>query len=130
METTSRPAFRNYIVQLGFGVLLLPVYGLGLIFLIGPIYQRLSNSYHIENGRIENKKGLISRDINSIKLNNLRSINLKQGIFQRIVGTGNLEFSSSGGAGVEVVFKGVKKPTDLKRQIEDLAEEYSNNQNS
>ncbi len=125
----GKPAWRNYILELTVGIFLLPVYGIGIIFLIYPIYQRLSNTYNIKNGRVENRKGLISRNISSIKLNNLRSINSKQGIFQRIVGTGDLEFSSSGGGGVEVIFKGVKKPLAIKRKIEDLAEKYENNLN-
>jgi len=118
----GKPAWRNYILELTAGIFLLPVYGIGIIFLIYPIYQRLSNTYIIENGRVENRKGIIARNISSIKLNNLRSIKAKQGIFQRIIGTGNLEFSSSGGGGVEVEFKGIKKPLDLKRKIEGLAE--------
>ena len=129
MNMKGKPAWRNYILELILGIVLLPVYGIGIFFLIYPIYQRLSNSYLIENGRVENRKGIISRDISSINLKNLRSINLKQGIFQRIVGTGNLEFSSSGGGGVEVVFFGVKKPLYLKRKIEDFAEDHSNNLN-
>jgi hypothetical protein len=32
----------------------------------------------------------------------------------RIVGVGDVEFSSAGGSGIEVVFRGVDKPLEVK----------------
>jgi hypothetical protein len=53
-------------------------------------------------------------------LADLRNVNLRQGIVERMLGIGTLEFSSAGGSGIEVSWSGVRDPADLKRRIESL----------
>lgn len=131
-----RPAWRNYLLELTafvlFGMIYLAVPEedgakgflgiLVLIFIIVPLYQRFSNKYEFDTKKIEAHKGIIARKLNTIRLKDLRSVNLKQGIIQRLLNTGNLEFSSAGGGGVEVTFKGIVSPKKVKDEIEDLRE--------
>jgi hypothetical protein len=52
--------------------------------------------------------------VHSIRIKDLRNINVNQTLWQRLVGVGDVEFSSAGGSGIEVVFLGVDKPMQVK----------------
>jgi uncharacterized membrane protein YdbT with pleckstrin-like domain len=84
------------------------------------LYRHYAHRYYIEEGRIEHQVGIIGRHIRSVRLADLRNVNLRQGIIERMLGIGTLEFSSAGGSGIEVTWSGVRNPTDLKRHIEEL----------
>lgn len=124
---TLKPAIRNWwfeiIVALTIGLIgiaapfFLPVAAAAILV---PIYHRLSKKYMIDENKIESTYGLISREVQSIRLQDLRNINLKQSFLQRVMNTGDLEFSSSAGSGIEVVFKGVSRPVKLKRHVEEM----------
>ncbi len=93
---------------------------LALIPLCVIIYRRVANLFYVKNERIERRRGIISRDIRSIALADIRNINLKQGIVDRLLNVGTLEFSSAASSGVEVVWWGVKNPMRIKEQIEKM----------
>lgn len=84
------------------------------------LYRHYAHRYYVEEGRIEHQVGIIGRHIRSVRLADLRNVNLRQGIVDRMLGIGTLEFSSSGGSGIEVSWKGVRGPVELKRRIETL----------
>ena len=76
--------------------------------------------YSVENATIESRHGIIAREIRSIRVADLRNINVKQSIFQRLIGIGDVEFSSSGTAGVEVVFYGVHNPMVVMHEVQKM----------
>ena len=79
------------------------------------IYRRYSWAYTIDNETIESREGLIARKVKSIRVQDLRNINVNQSLWQRLMGVGDVEFSSAGGSGIEVTFRGVDKPLEIKR---------------
>jgi uncharacterized membrane protein YdbT with pleckstrin-like domain len=78
------------------------------------IYRRYSWAYTIDSDTIESREGIIARKVKSIRIRDLRNINVNQTLFQRIVGVGDVEFSSAGGSGIEVTFIGVDDPLKIK----------------
>ncbi|MDH3309855.1 MAG: PH domain-containing protein [Gammaproteobacteria bacterium] len=78
------------------------------------IYRRYSWAYTIDSDTIESREGIIARKVKSIRIRDLRNINVNQTLFQRIVGLGDVEFSSAGGSGIEVTFLGVDDPLTVK----------------
>ena len=78
------------------------------------IYRRYSWVYSIDNETIESREGLIARKVKSIRIQDLRNINVNQTLVQRIMRVGNVEFSSAGGSGIEVTFRGVDDPLQVK----------------
>lgn len=78
------------------------------------IYRRYSWAYTISSETIESREGLIARKVKSIRIQDLRNINVNQSLVGRIVGVGDVEFSSAGGSGIEVVFRGVDDPLKVK----------------
>ncbi len=78
------------------------------------IYRRYSWAYTINGETIESREGLIARKVKSIRIQDLRNINVKQSLWQRLMGVGDVEFSSAGGSGIEVSFRGVSDPLQVK----------------
>ena len=78
------------------------------------IYRRYSWAYTINGETIESREGLIARKVSSIRVRDLRNINVKQSLWQRLLGVGNVEFSRAGGSGIEVSFRGVSDPLQVK----------------
>jgi len=78
------------------------------------IYRRYSWMYVIDGETIESREGLIARKVCSIRVCDLRNINVKQSLWQRLMGVGDVEFSSAGGSGIEVSFRGVGDPLQVK----------------
>ena len=78
------------------------------------IYRRYSWAYMINGETIESREGLIARKVSSIRVRDLRNINVKQSLWQRLLGVGDVEFSSAGGSGIEVSFRGVSDPLQVK----------------
>ena len=78
------------------------------------IYRRYSWAYTIDNETIESREGVIARKVKSIRIRDLRNINVNQSLWQRLVRVGDVEFSSAGGSGIEVTFRGVDDPLEVK----------------
>jgi len=118
VEYDSRPAWRVYWFAILIGVLSLPI-GIGALILLWVAVQRYGSRYTIEKNKIECRSGIISKDLRSIRLENLRDVRLKQSIMQRLFLVGDLAFSSSGQSIEEVTFSGISKPQALKDGVED-----------
>lgn len=82
------------------------------------MYRHYSWLYSVQAGNIESRHGIIAREIRSIHVNDLRNVNIKQSLFQRLIFVGDVEFSSAGSADVEVVFKGVGEPMRVKNIVQ------------
>ncbi len=138
MNYLARPAWMNQWWQIGVAVLLPFVFVLAylkghqyfssenlrvvyvvivavFVYLIAVvIYRRYSWAYTINGETIESREGLIARKVKSIRVQDLRNINVNQSLWQRLLGVGDVEFSSAGGSGVEVTFRGVSNPLQVK----------------
>ncbi len=82
------------------------------------IYRHYSWAYMINGETIESCEGLIARKVSSIRVRDLRNINVKQSLWQRLMGVGDVEFSSAGGSGIEVTFRGVDDPLQVKQMAQ------------
>ncbi len=95
-------------------VVLVVVVAVFIYLLAVVIYRRYSWAYTINGETIESREGLIARKVKSIRIQDLRNINVNQSLLQRIMGVGDVEFSSAGGSGIEVTFRGVDDPLKVK----------------
>ena len=98
--------------------IVLALIGVPLLVLVGFIvYRQHVWTFTIRGGAIESCKGILGRDVQSIRVQDLRNVNVRQTIWQRLLGVGDVEFSSAGGAGVEVTFYGVSDPLRIKDSV-------------
>ena len=144
MQYRKRPAWRNQWVGILMGVLVCLVFlmafvlgqivtdrgkdsflliiaaGLLPVLLIPILYRKYAWLYTIDSENIESSHGIISRDLNAIRIKDVRNINVRQTVMQRLLSIGDVEFSSAGGGDVEVIFYGVPAPVVLKDRVQDL----------
>ena len=109
-------------------LLLIIATSFGIIFVLlclVIVYQHYSWRFTVDDLNIESRKGIIARNVNSIRIMDVRNVIVRQSIIQRLLGIGNVEFSSAGGADVEVVFFGVIDPMKVKRSIQSRLGEQS-----
>jgi uncharacterized membrane protein YdbT with pleckstrin-like domain len=98
--------------------IVLALIGVPMLVLVTVIVYRYHVwTFTIRGGTIESCRGIIGRDVQSIRVQDLRNVNVRQSIFQRLFGVGDVEFSSAGGAGVEVTFYGVLDPLGVKDRV-------------
>jgi len=90
------------------------VVSLGLLLI--PIYLiQKTNEIAVTNNRIIGKKGIISRDTIDLSLKNIESVDVKQSIFGRIFGFGDISIKGSGGS--EKNITALKSPEEFKQAI-------------
>ena len=95
--------------------IVLALIGVPMLVLVAMIVYRYHVwTFTIRGDTIESCKGILGRDVQSIRVQDLRNVNVRQTLWQRLLGVGDVEFSSAGGAGVEVTFYGVTDPLGVK----------------
>lgn len=88
----------------------LPFYGIAAL-------KRASARYTVTTQRVRASVGLFSRRIDEVEAADIRNVILSQSFFDRLVGTGTLGLSTSGGDGVEVVLAGVPEAETVKEAV-------------
>jgi uncharacterized membrane protein YdbT with pleckstrin-like domain len=99
-------------------LLVIALIALAVYLVLLVIYRRYAWRYTVNTERIESTHGLVARNVRSIRVRDLRNINVRQSFMQRLLNVGDVEFSSAGGADVEVTFYGVPNPVGLKDQAQ------------
>ncbi len=98
--------------------IVLAIIGVPMLVLVGMIVYRYHVwTFTIRGDAIESCKGILGRDVQSIRVQDLRNVNVRQTIWQRLLGVGDVEFSSAGGTGIEVTFYGVADPLGVKDRV-------------
>jgi hypothetical protein len=95
----------------------------GLPLVASAVIERLSSQYTLtHDGYVRERRGLFSRHTAELHVSDIRLVNVKQTLWQRLFGVGCLDISSAGHSGVEVQFVGVPDPQRIKERILDRAE--------
>jgi len=69
------------------------------------------------------KQGVLTRDVIHIRYADIRTIGLRQGILDRLLNIGILEFTSSGTDEVDIRFFNIANPAGVKADIEAIIEQ-------
>lgn len=111
--------FRNRPVAFIVSVLLIPAAGLGLLILLIWWLRVLGTTITITNKRIVFRKGILSKYTNEIYLTDVRNVQVSQGVFQRMLGVGNVGVSTAAQADMEIYVAGIPDPEKAKTIIND-----------
>jgi uncharacterized membrane protein YdbT with pleckstrin-like domain len=107
------------------GILLLPVKGIGLLVLLLAVVQiliiRATNRVSLNEKTVEFQTGIISKDVRTISLRKIESIELKQPGLSRAFGYGTLRFHGTGASNAYTPW--IKNPAAFKAQVESRIEE-------
>lgn len=102
------------------GVLLLPVFGLGLIFLAMAYIKYKTTELAITNKRVIAKFGFVSRRTVEINLNKVESIQVDQGLLGRIFDFGTLVISGAGEP--QATIPGISEPIRFRKAFVEAQE--------
>jgi membrane protein YdbS with pleckstrin-like domain len=120
----GKPSFLYYLLWFILGVILIP-FGLGWLLIVYALLDRATRVYTLTSRRVTSRVGIISRTVHEVAITDIRNLNVKQGIVERLFGLGTVQIGSAGTAGIEVEFRGVSEPMrvrDLIRREKDEAD--------
>jgi uncharacterized membrane protein YdbT with pleckstrin-like domain len=100
----------------GAGILVFAVVA-GLTVLAGLI-KRVATTYTITDRRLNVKRGIIARKVQETRLQRVQNVNFQQGVYQRVMQIGNVEFDTAGTEESNFVFAGVAQPEKVVEQVD------------
>jgi len=119
----GNPTYQLYIMDFIIGVLLLPLFGLGLALIILAIMDRKATTYLVTDKRIMVLSGIIARITCEIALRDIKSINIQQlSLLERIYNQGTVEIVSIASV---IKFSSVMKPDWVGNIIRQQMQKHS-----
>lgn len=114
----GRPVRRDQLGMWILGIVLLPVFGVGLIFLGKALLHMYSRHYTVTATHIVTRHGILSIDTRQIAVKDIRSIDVQATVWQRLLGIRRVEVSTAGTEGVDVSLLGI--PANIADAIQHL----------
>lgn len=114
------PSTMNYLWEIILGVITIPVFLIGLLILLYVWIEINYTSYTITTMRIIVKRGWIAKLQNEVWIKDMRAVNLIQGMWQRIIGVGNVSIGTAATAGTEICIVGIVNPQTVVDRINSL----------
>jgi uncharacterized membrane protein YdbT with pleckstrin-like domain len=112
-----KPAGRAYLGLMIWGVLLLPVFGIGLILLLRAWYLVASTRYRLTTQRLFVQKGLVAKHLEEVELFRVKDVTLNQGFVQRLLGVGTVVVLSTDDTTPRLELAGILKPVEAKEAL-------------
>lgn len=90
---------------------------LAITVLVGFI-KRVATVYTITDRRLNIKVGIIARKVQETRLQRVQNVNFGQGVYERVMQIGDVEFTTAGTDESNFVFAGVAQPEEVVQQVE------------
>jgi uncharacterized membrane protein YdbT with pleckstrin-like domain len=100
----------------GLGVVVFVIV-LAVTILVGFI-RRVATIYTITDRRLNIKVGIIARKVQETRLQRVQNVNFNQGVYERLMQIGDVEFTTAGSDESNFVFAGVGQPEEVVKQVE------------
>jgi uncharacterized membrane protein YdbT with pleckstrin-like domain len=100
----------------GLGVVLFVVIA-AITILVGFI-RRVATVYTITDRRLNIKIGIISRKVQETRLQRVQNVNFNQGVYERVMQIGDVEFTTAGTDESNFVFAGAAQPEEVVQNVE------------
>jgi uncharacterized membrane protein YdbT with pleckstrin-like domain len=100
----------------GTGVLAFAVI-VGITILAGFV-KRVATVYVITDHRLNIKRGIVARKVQETRLQRVQNVNYSQGVYERVMQIGNVDFDTAGTDDSDFVFEGVAQPEQVVQQVE------------
>jgi uncharacterized membrane protein YdbT with pleckstrin-like domain len=115
---SAHPAmFRNN--PLGFALAVVLCFVLvGFVILFVWWLQCQATTLTVTQERTILRKGLLSKSTTEVWHEDVRNVQISQGLLQRLLGVGTVGISSAGQSGVEILAVGIPEPENVRRIID------------
>ena len=100
----------------GVGLLTLGI--VAAIAVVAGFIKRVATVYTITDLRLNIKKGIIARKVQETRLQRVQNVNFNQGVYERVMQIGDVEFTTAGTEESNFVFAGVAQPEEVVQQVD------------
>jgi uncharacterized membrane protein YdbT with pleckstrin-like domain len=138
----GRPSWRAlmsfYAIGIGVAALVLVVVGLladswgtavviaaviaALTLVVGYL-RRIGTKYLITTQRLRISRGLVRKAVQETRLERVQNVNYEQGVLDRVLGVGSVDFDTAGTDDSEFRFEWVNHPEEVVRAVDRAVEE-------
>jgi uncharacterized membrane protein YdbT with pleckstrin-like domain len=94
----------------------------GLTLVVGYL-RRISTNYLITNHRLRISRGIVRRKVQETRLERVQNVNYQQGVLDRLLGVGTVDFDTAGTDDSEFRFDWVNGPEQVVRAVDRAGEE-------
>jgi uncharacterized membrane protein YdbT with pleckstrin-like domain len=91
---------------------------IGAITIVVGFIKRVATVYTITDRRLNIKVGIISRKVQETRLQRVQNVNFNQGVYERVMQIGDVEFTTAGTDESNFVFAGVAQPEQVVKEVE------------
>jgi uncharacterized membrane protein YdbT with pleckstrin-like domain len=100
----------------GLGVLTFAV--IAAVTIVAGFIKRVATVYTITDRRLNIKVGIIARKIQETRLQRVQNVNYTQGVYERLMQIGDVEFTTAGTDESNFIFAGVAQPEHVVKEVE------------
>jgi uncharacterized membrane protein YdbT with pleckstrin-like domain len=138
----GRPSWRAlmsfYLIGIGVAALVLVILGLladswgtaiviaaviaGLTLVVGYL-RRIGTKYLITTQRLRISRGLVRKKVQETRLERVQNVNYQQGVLDRMLGVGTVDFDTAGSDDSEFRFEWVNEPEEVVRAVDRAVED-------
>ena len=94
-----------------------------VIVLLWGYLKRFHTRYAITNRRLHIRRGILSRDVEETRLERVQDVKVSQGLGERVLGVGTVDFGTSAESGASCRFEGIANPDAVARQVDRVVHE-------
>ncbi len=108
----ARPSWWNYVWLFAFGWLIFPIFI--------AIWQRYALLLRVTNRQVILETGILDKDFREIFIADIRTVDVEQRFYQRLLGYGTIKFASAGTDRYELAAKGISRPHHVKNIVNSI----------
>ena len=86
--------------------------------MLAGLVKRIATVYTITDRRLNIKRGIIARRVQETRIQRVQNVNFSQGVYERIMQIGNVEFTTAGTDESNFVFAGVSQPEQVVEKVD------------
>ena len=98
--------------------------GVFAIVLVAGYLLRIATTYKITNQRLHIRRGIIAKHVQEARLERVQNVNTNQGVIERILQVGTVDFDTAGTTDSDFAFRGVSQPEDVITAVDRAQREH------
>jgi len=88
------------------------------------LVRRVATTYTITNHRLHIRRGIIARRTQEARLERVQNVNTEQGVLERILQVGTVDFDTAGTTDSDFSFRGVSQPEKVVAAVDRAQREH------
>ena len=106
------------LINEGVGLGIVTFVVIAAVVVLAGFVKRVATVYTITDRRLNIKVGIIARRVQETRLQRVQNVNYNQGVYDRAMQIGDVEFTTAGTDESNFVFAGVAQPEQVVQEVE------------